>query len=86
VNDGTGSRPPRPPIKSQAKSDAAQVSNSRQANGKGSNFVTDDWDDDDEPVPSRRSKSKSVDKQKGTMPVVTGPRADSNWLDEDFDD
>jgi hypothetical protein len=75
-------------VKSQAKSDGAQISNSRQSNGtgKGSNFVTDDWDDDDEPIPSRRSKSKSIDKQRGPVSVVTGPKADSNWLDEDFDD
>mmetsp|Transcript_29020 Transcript_29020/g.53936 ORF Transcript_29020/g.53936 Transcript_29020/m.53936 type:complete len:549 (+) Transcript_29020:155-1801(+) len=44
--------------------------------GVDSNFVSDDWDDDIDSPP----------KAMGKPSVHTGSQADSNWLDEDFDD
>lgn len=45
------------------------------------NFVNDDWDegDEDSPVKSRAMMKKKSD-------VVTGSRADHDWLEADFDD
>jgi hypothetical protein len=57
------------------------------------NFVSDDWDDEDDQRSSRRARSnrhsedRDTDRNHPTKPgqVITGVKADDNWLDEDFD-
>ena len=46
--------------------------------------MTEDWDEDDEPAPSRRGKPKT--NEKPHTPVLAGPKADNGWLEDDFDD
>lgn len=45
------------------------------------NFVSDDWDNDDE-----SAEGSPKVKASGKPGVQTGSQVDSNWLDEDFDD
>ena len=57
------------------------------------NFVADDWDDDDNDIPSRNvpqaraeSKGSGSESRERTVSIGANVKADDNWLDENFDD
>ncbi len=90
----TGERPPRPPVKPPPRQEgnASTSAGPKSTNGpskgpaRDQNFVSEDWDEDEEELVPRRGHKKSSTNDKQRVPVSTGPKADNGWLEDDFDD